>query len=348
MISWPESAFLRRVCGSIYATEVAQALIRSELQSLDMKSEFDIKQLATFAALVEMIRDILTKEIDVRESNCISFSAKDDMWDMEWRARTGFPLTTYREKSETLRLVSQGASSGQFMSASVTFSDFVHLSIPEAEFRLRRLAYDYLTRQPGDGSAAKNHIVQGQCHAILRGVTLSTDEIEELAGAIKYRLKKVIARATEYKDRLGIPFSDCREVNVEALMIQMETTYEISARHSAIRSMVFNAQPFDGPQDHESMPYVKGGAYLTLVFLHSGWSRSEIEGALAELIKIKEETSPLEVTMRNFIFWEVLDLRDMIGMLSQSFKKKLRSQSLTKRKRQSLEGVFPGPGVDLF
>lgn len=342
LISWPQSASMRRVCGSRYATGVAQALVRSELQSLDMESESEIRQSSTFAALEEMIHDILTKEIDVRESNDISFSAKDDMWDMEWRARTGFPLTTYLKKWEALRLISPGSSSGQSLSASVKFSDFIQLSIPEAEFRLKRLAYDYLKSHPGDDSAAKNHYIHGHCHAVLGGESLSPEEIEELAGALKYRLKRVMARATEYKDRLGINFPDCREVEVSSLMRQMKTTGEIEARHSDIRSMVFNARLFDAPQDHEGLPYVKGAAYLALVFLHSGWSRSQIEDGLAELIEVKEATSPLEVTMRTFRFWEMPELRGMVGTLSQNFRKRLRSQSPTKRKRQSLGGVGQG------
>lgn len=336
----PKSASIGRCCGSRYATGVAQALIRSELQSLDMESESEIRQSATFAALVEMIQDILTQEIDVRQTNNISFSAKDDIWD-----RTESPLTTYQDKWQALRLVEHGASSGQSLIASVRFSDFVHLSIPEAEFRLRRLAYDYLTSQPGDDSAAKNHFVHGACHDVVQGKTLPPAALERLAGALRYRLVKMIARATEYKDRLGIEFPDCRQVDVEPLMKQMKIDHDTTTRHSAIRSMVFGARLFDGPQGHEGMPYVKGGAYLALVFLHSGWSRSKIEDALTELIKVKEATSPLEVTMRTFRLWEVPELRDMIETLAQSFGKRLRSQSPTERKGQSLKGVFPGPGV---
>ena len=317
LISWPKNASIGRFCGSRYASGVAEALIRMEIQNLDMESENEMHLSATFEALVEMIHSVLTKEVDVREKNSISFSAKDDLWDMEWRARTGFPLTTYQEKWQALRLVQQGAFTGQSLSASVRFSDFIHLSIPEAEFRLKRLAYDYLTSQPGDDSAAKNHFVHGRCHEILKGATLPPRELEMLAGALKYRLKKVVARATEYKDRLGIEFPDCHQVDYASLMVKMENDHETRSRHDTIRGLVFRAQLFDGPGEDGGMPYVKGFAYLALALLHTGWS---------------------------FRFWEDPELRGMVGTLAQSFKKRLRSQSPTKRKRQSLEGVFPGPG----
>ena len=77
----PVSKPLNRCCGSGYATSVAQTLIKIEIQGLEELSvELDeIRQSPTFAALVEMIHTTLTKEIDIREENNISFTAKDDL-----------------------------------------------------------------------------------------------------------------------------------------------------------------------------------------------------------------------------------------------------------------------------
>lgn len=265
LLSWPQSESLGRFCGSRYATRVAQALIRSEIQGLDMESEIDINQSPTLATLVDIIHDIHTQEIDEREQNLISLAAKDDLWGMEWRARTGFPLTTYLEKWESLRLVPQGDSSGIALSASVRFSDFIRLSISEAEFRLKRLAFDYLTSNPGDDSAAKNHVVHSYCHKVLKGKTLSVKDLEKLSGALNYRLRKIIARTTDFKDRLGITFPDCRDCNINSLIAQLKDDYATSARHSDIRSMAFRRHLFDEPQEYEGMPYIKGDAYLVIV-----------------------------------------------------------------------------------
>lgn len=341
---WPQSASISRACGSRYADGVAQALIRSEFQSLDRECESEIQQSTTYDALVETIRTILTKEIDVREINRISFSAQDVNWNMEWRARTGFTLSTYEAKWHALKLIPQGSASGVTLSASVRFSDFVYLSIPEAEFPLRRHAYDYLTSKPGGNSTAKNHYVHGLCHRILQNQTLNTRELEELAAALKYRLKKIISRATAYKDRLGLSYSDCREVDIEEVWRSIRDAPGILARYETIIGMVGQANLFDEPQEHEGHRYAKGNRYLALAFIQSDWTRSAIESALTELIKFKNETSPLVGTVKSFRFGEVQEVQGMIGTLSKSFKKRLRSQSPTKRKRQSLEGVFPGPG----
>lgn len=60
---------------------------------------------STFAALEATIHETLTTEVDVREGNMISFSAQDDAWGIEWKARTGFSLTSYLQKWESLGLI---------------------------------------------------------------------------------------------------------------------------------------------------------------------------------------------------------------------------------------------------
>lgn len=95
-----------------------------EVQGLNLLSDEgeEVVQSPTFAALVATIHETLTKKVDVREKNEISFSAKDDVWDMEWRARTGFPLTTYLEKWESLRRIEGSGTSGSSQSGSVRLS----------------------------------------------------------------------------------------------------------------------------------------------------------------------------------------------------------------------------------
>ena len=87
LLSWPMSESVGRYCGSRYATAVADALIRTEIKGLDMGSDegYEIKKSQTYIALVGTVHHILTKEIDVRKQNHMSFSAKDDLWGVEWR-----------------------------------------------------------------------------------------------------------------------------------------------------------------------------------------------------------------------------------------------------------------------
>ena len=151
LLSSPHSPSMHRCCGSRYATGVAQALMKMEIEDLDLQSNEGDEFLssATYVSLVACIRETLFNEVDVRERNTISFSAKDEVWDMQWRARTGFPLAHYEQKWQSLRRLEAGQSSNHSQMTSIRFSDTVSMSAPEAEYRLKRLAYTYMRSYPG-------------------------------------------------------------------------------------------------------------------------------------------------------------------------------------------------------
>ena len=287
LLSWSQSASLSRCCGFRYATGVAQALIKSEIEGFSWITDEgeEVRESHTYASLVKLVHDTLVKEVDVREENDISFSAKDDVWDMEWRARTGFPLTNYKEKWELLRRVDKGAATDISQSASIRFSDTIRLSTPQAEYRLKRLAFDYMKSFPGPDAAAKNHRVHNDCNRLLKDEALSNDELERLAEALRYRLE-TMDRGTKYKDRLGVPFLDCRECDVWDYRKESSKNLEKRARHSQIFKKVGFHDLFDPPSG-EAMPYVKGQDYLTAVLTESGWSSQKIDDALDNLVKVK-------------------------------------------------------------
>ena len=289
LLSWPRSASLNRCCRSRYASGVAEALIENEIEGLSLATGEgeEILESPTYEALVAAIRHKLVEEIDVRESNDISFSAKDDIWGMEWRARTGFLPTNYQEKLESLKLVKKGDVTGPSQSASIRFSDTVTLSTPQAEHRLKRIAYEYVNSHPGPDAAAKNHFVHGKCGLLLQGVQLSDRDLERLAGALRYRMETIMGRATEYKDRLGISLPDCRDCDVYNYQAQVSKDKEKKAKRSQVYRTVLDRRLFDPPADHENMPYEKGNTYLTMVLTESGWDRQHIEAALDELVKLK-------------------------------------------------------------
>lgn len=335
-LSWPGSGSIGRFCGSRYAKRVAQALIRSEIKSLDPQSEAEIQQSSTYAAFVVSIHDIFREQVDSIQNKGISFLAKDDLWGMEWRARTGFPLAGYREKWESLRLVPASSSRDIALSGSVKFTDYIHLPLSAAEFRIKRLAYDYMASKPGDDADPTNHRVHTECRKLLGGKSLSKDDLEDLAGSLNYRLNDIMERATEYKNHLGISFSDCHHTDVESLMKQIRKSKNNADRQYEILSMVVNSNLFDEPGKGEGMDYDKGEIYLSVIPTQSKMTRSNIEEALAGLVRFNQETNPLHVTMRVFRFWEMPEVRDMVGTLAKSFHKRLRSQSPSNNLRSKL------------
>lgn len=292
LLSWPESGSIGRCCGSRYSTGIAKALIEMEVQGLDLSSDEgqEVVDSPTFATLVAIIHEILTQKVDVREENDISFAAKDDVWGMEWRARTGFPMTSYLEKWEALRLIEKSGTTGTSQSASGKSFDTTNLLTPEAEFRVKRLAYEYMQSNPGPDEAAKNHHVHSACNRLLRGEKLSSDALEYLGGELRYRMRTVMNQATEYKDRLGISFADCRECDSYTYKGRVRRDKGKHTRFSQIFQMVIKGKLFDEPGEGEGMPYIKGTDYLSMVLCESGWNVDKIKSALDELVKLRSES----------------------------------------------------------
>ena len=292
LLSWPVSQSVSRLCGSRYATGVAKALIKTTIEGFSWNSEEggEIESSPTFAALEKNIHHILSKEIDVRENNEISFSAKDDIWNMEWRACTGFPLTTYQEKWKSLKLLSLGSNSSISQAASVRFSDSVTLSTSQAEYRLKKLAYEYLSAFPGPDEAPKNHRVHYFCRKLLRNEHLLDRELEILAGALKYRLKTIMDTATEYKDRLGISSPDCRKCDVYNYQrAEIRIGKEKYDRYGKIFRLVVTQGLFDSPGSGEDMPYVKGHYYMAMLFTESGRGLDHVQADLDSLARFRSK-----------------------------------------------------------
>ncbi|MCJ1410049.1 hypothetical protein MMC19_004134 [Ptychographa xylographoides] len=341
--SWTMSALSGQVCGSRYATGVARALIRKEIKGLVLASDDGDTLLSshTFAALAKSIHDVLKEEVDVRGEYTISFSAKDDLWGSQWQARTGFPLANYQAKWDALKSVPTGAYyTGKSMTGSVRFSDAVTLTTPEAEFQLKRLASTYLACKPGPGSAAKNHFTYSTCNRLLDGIEFGTEILEKLAGALQYRLYIIMDRATDYKDRLGLVFPDCRDCDVEVEKPKVVTDPEKQFKYSKIRKMLHERELFDIPCGNDGHAYSKGVNYLTLALVKSEWSRERVEEALEVLEKLRVRLSRYDITVRTLRFWEDRGVRELLGTIAKSTQIRLRSLSPTKHPRKSSDSAF--------
>ncbi|MCJ1263414.1 hypothetical protein MMC22_003284 [Lobaria immixta] len=116
----------------------------------------------------------------------------------------------------------------------------------------------------------------------------------------------------------------------------------MSSRYRIIHGLVYEYQLFDMPADHEDMPYAKGGDYLTIAFLESGWTREKIENGLEGLARLRDQTGRDKLTLRAFKFWEDSKVMDMVGTIAKSTKRRLRHRlhSPVKHQRTSLERVF--------
>ncbi|MCJ1407088.1 hypothetical protein MMC19_001158 [Ptychographa xylographoides] len=349
LLSWPMTESLSRCCGSRFATGIAWALIKQEIGGIQRTTDEgeDLRQSPTFASLVATIHQTLKEEVDPRESYDISFSAKDDLWGTDYRERTGLPLASFQQRYNTLKDIPEGQHGSSSKSATIRFAESVNIFTPAAEYRLKRMALEYTRSMPGPGAAAKNHAVNYGCRNLLDDKTLSAQELESLSAALIYRLKTITARATEYKDRLGLVYLDCHECDVWTYASNLPKNSERDVRYSEILHMVCIRELFDEPSTDEGHNFSKGYTYLAMVLTESKWSITQIEVALDGLAKFNEEHSRHTFTARHFMFWQDRDVRGLLGTIAQSTKRRLRSRSPTKHPRKSLESAFGRPrGVE--
>ena len=286
-LSWPKSGSQGRCCGSRFATALAQALIKQQIQDLDLEKEEKLLDSPTYAALVKVVHDTLVEEVDTQLKNEISFSAQDDAWGMEWRAKSGFPLSTFHEKWQTLKMVPQGAAAeGSSHLGSVRISDLVTLSTSQAELKLTREARDYMRSFPGPDEAAKNHLTHGLCRDLLKGKTLGAHDLERLARQLSFR-SRIMRDATDYKDRLGLTSPDCHEYNMADHLKEIQKDQEKHAAYSAYIRITLEHGLFDQPVSGEGHEFSKGGHYLAAVMVEAGWDRDTVVSVMAELAKVK-------------------------------------------------------------
>lgn len=97
-------------------------------------------------------------------------------------------------------------------------------------------------------------------------------------------------QATEYKDRLGISFANCRECDSYTYKGRVKKDKAKHPRFSQIYLMVIKSKLFDEPGEDECMPYIKGTDYLSMVLCESGWNVDRIKLALDELVKLRSES----------------------------------------------------------
>ncbi|KAA6406711.1 MAG: hypothetical protein FRX48_09434 [Lasallia pustulata] len=290
-----------------YATDIAQTLIRTELEGREQKEQ-EIQESPTYAAFCQAIHDILVNEIDVRaDGNRGAFSAKDDLWDMAFEARSSFPMTYFQEKWQSLKVVpkgdysSAGASGNTVVQAgSIRMSDTLTLPTAAARSALRNMAQKYFNSFPGDSSAATQHRVWVLCVDIVSNKNLPDSDLEFLSAALQFRLVKVVGMATLYKNHLGISFPDCDKFDISPYLARYRNDDKLRAKFSQIITMVLQKPLFEH-NPWEGHYYDKGTKYLAIALFESNKSKDDVIACVKELARLKDERSNLQQTIRHVI-----------------------------------------------
>lgn len=106
--AWASSASCGRAGGSIYATAVLNALVQTAEIHREGVDESEAMSCPTYINLCCAVHQAYKESDPFYGSHGVPFAARDDMWESEWRTRSGFPLLDYQKKWEELRQVSPG------------------------------------------------------------------------------------------------------------------------------------------------------------------------------------------------------------------------------------------------
>ena len=313
--SWTKSSTLR-YSGSIVASAICEAIIETEVQDAESKEDPEDDQDSvdqmTYAAMGDLIHDYLKTNDRLYDRHQISFAAQDDELERLWRARTGLPLSFFKQRWEELSAIPAQPDAFTNRDPASTFGDYSSLpspttagsrtgsSMPLRPTMTRQQVYNltrswaagYMDSFPGEPNMSKNASLHTLVEDLLSGEDRydSEDQLEDLlilGSTLKYRLDSM-AHATDYKDILGIDYVDCNACPVEGWINPLSESKEPDAKaklhkYDFIYSLVNDARLFSEPLDGQGWAYSKPQKYLAIVLVESRTSDEEIKEALKTL-----------------------------------------------------------------
>ena len=297
--SWP-SSIGGRFHGSVYATAVREAFIKMEDENItqfhphpsgqELCGEL---QPSSYAELTRVIHSPLLNNVDLLgDRHGIQFSAKDDMWEPEWRQRSGFPLSTFKSRWDelprmpiqdflSLRPGRTGAiEAGSESMAVKTRSYGLHSKFnrSQAITVIKDLAYGYLNSFPPPDNSSTDRECNGDARALLNSEKFPSWKLEGLQAALQYRMDSM-RLASAYKNLIGLNFANCDKFDYES----WQTTILISARtkkssedkwnkYKAYRHEITHPPVFDASTPSQGWHFNKPSFYLAAAFVECNLS----------------------------------------------------------------------------
>ena len=286
--SWAQSVSCGRAGGSIYASAVFNALIktsesnRRESSDSTILDDEELTTSPTYINLCDSIYEAYKERDPFYQQHHISFSAQDDKWDSEWRTRSGFPLLNYKRKWEQLREVPSSAAAISASNANATLG--LPGSVRQGRHNIvREKAKAYMESFPGPDNAAPN-VVHRKFKQLLQGEKFPEDLLVSLNDTLDYRFS-TIRLATEYVAFLNVEFPDCLNFDTE-LWLHQAGDIRFS-KYKKILGHIMDIKLFDRPSFTQGWGYHKPRDYLAIALTESSLSTNEACDAIDRLNKGK-------------------------------------------------------------
>jgi hypothetical protein len=310
-LSWNQSSSLR-FSGSIVASAICKAISETELKDAENigkpgMDDDELQDTETYAEMGCLIYDHLKQTDRLHDKHHISFAAQDDEWTKAWRARTGIPLSFFKQRWEELSIIPAQADAftnrdpsspfkGSFNLASLSLGESRTgsamplgpiMTLPQMYNLTRAWAAGYKNSFPGADNISSNTALQAQVRELLSGEDRyenRMDDLLHLGSTLSYRLYSM-AHATYYKDCLSLDYPDCNAFEIESWTDPLYESNQQEAKEKIRRydnayDLIFDAGLFSAPLEDQGWSYSKPKHYLAIALVESLKSKEEVVEAI--------------------------------------------------------------------
>lgn len=278
--AWASSASCGRAGGSIYATAVLNALVQAAELHREGVDQSEAMSCPTYINLCRTVHEAYKESDQFYGIHGVSFAARDDMWESEWRMRSGFPLLDYQKKWEELRQVSPGQPALD-SAPTLGFAGSIGKGFHNV---VRAKARAYADSFPGADNLAPNLPLHYLVRQLLQGAQFSEDELMSVNDGLDYRLS-ALQLATQYTAFLDLAFPDAASFDVEKWALQADNQRLELFRK--VKRYNLEQKIFDRPIGDQGWRYPKPDQYLAIALIESSRGYEEICERIDQ-IKIRE------------------------------------------------------------
>lgn len=311
---WSASKTLGRICGSIYATAVIQALsdenapyVNQSTQSTASSDKAEkIDAYSTFANTIYQV--LFTRGDNWAADHEIRFSAEDDEWSMQWHRRTGLPLAHYAPRwaslpeiapdpyvswsrdpahldpIEDLDNVPRGApGSREIGNGSIGGISNGKLGVMRS--MVLGQARVYMASFPGRDNIASNAALHNAIARLQRGQDFDFEQLVRIHIQVEYRTKAMEA-ADVYVGALGFAGPGglkCREWDMGLWIGTTEAKEYNDEQFGEMLEQVNQCYLFPHPMQQQGKECPKVNIYLAVALMVANIDRTVLLTVLKEL-----------------------------------------------------------------
>ena len=250
----------------------------------------------------------------IAETHAIQFSAQEDRWAMEWKARTGFRLTDFETRWLELRELPPHIANpllnrdpinrattpevNAWLAANpdLSTSDSSIGAFGRAALRGRfggtqrtysryvtGLARCYLASNPGRDGMSSNVRVHSLARRAVERKELSIVQLADLHAAIEYR-QSLMRTATWFLIAIGVRAQPCHQWSEDDWKNKFGKERQ---RYSSILTAIHQAKLYPSPTSSQGIAWHKPANYWAAAFVENNLLPNDVSEALKQMIERK-------------------------------------------------------------